>query len=370
MKTIQFIITILLIGSFSFLQAQITLSQSDFPSVGTSLKLYRVDTDSAFNLTDSTTIGSPGANGVYDFSKLLPLAQDSFQLDYVTPASTGWATNHPTADFAAFIEVETDSASGDTIILDYAFYKVDANKTEQVGITLVVDTAGIFSGTPSGIFDTLHSVITPPDTIVDAAYNLGYMNTDFSMWSVTLGFRVHEEQMMQTIEVDGWGDLTNPWGTFSVLRVKVMTIDSSTNKILGVPIDTDSDTSWTFEYWANGIGHELVSVETDPSYTNVWLVTFVEASPMTSIAPTSNGSFDLYPNPTNGIVTFNLNEISDNVRKISIYNILGNQEMEKIIAPGTVKSEMSVSHLIPGIYFTLFQQSNGKLLMTRKLIVE
>ena len=228
--------------------AQITLTQNDFPSAGTNLKVYYVDSDTALNLTDSVTVGSPGANGTYDFSKLLPLAQDSFIIDYVTPATTGWASNHPTADFARLLDVEIDSASGDTISLDYGFYRTTANVFEQVGITIVLDTAAIFSGNLSGNLDTVHSALSPKDTIADVAYALNHMNTDSSRWSMSLFPLGHTQMRRQNIEVDGWGDLTNPWGTFSVLRVKVTTIDAGVITVLGIPVDSESDTSHVFEY--------------------------------------------------------------------------------------------------------------------------
>lgn len=72
--------------------------------------------------------------------------------------------------------------------------------------------------------------------------------------------------------------------------------------------------------------------------------------------------FGVYPNPAKNSITINTK--AGAVKKVSVYNILGNQVIKKTIK----EKELDVSNLNSGVYF-LRVEENGKI-ATQKLIVE
>ncbi|HXU27646.1 MAG TPA: T9SS type A sorting domain-containing protein, partial [Bacteroidia bacterium] len=75
--------------------------------------------------------------------------------------------------------------------------------------------------------------------------------------------------------------------------------------------------------------------------------------------------FNLYPNPTNGLLNFSLNKPSDDLLQIEVFDILGNL----VLHQKTANNFIAVDELTTGIYFLHLKQNN-KNLATVKFIKE
>jgi len=70
---------------------------------------------------------------------------------------------------------------------------------------------------------------------------------------------------------------------------------------------------------------------------------------------------NMHPNPANGIVKFSTT--SSELLSVSVYDLLGKQ----VIPAQTVKSELNISSLYPGVYFVKMDQGLNSI--TKKLLV-
>ena len=357
-----------LIGGLNGKAQQIVLDQNDFPKAGTNLIRLTGSNTSGLNLNDSLSLGSKGANGVYDFSKALPFVVDTVLLQYVTPASTGYGANHPGTDVALLAELDIDSASGDTVLKFYEFYNVDANIAELTGVTMVIDTQGLFSQNPVGLNDTVHLSLAPSDTIADVAFALGFTDTDSSRWEVTLGTVYHDEELRKNIEVDGWGDLDNPWGTFNVLRIKISEIFSGTDSLNG-NVQFESDTIHYFEFWAKGINYPILIVATDSSYTFMYEIDFVIVTPISDIPEMGDGRFDVYPNPASEEITLMFMYGGTAERRVEILNAIGQQVYERRMPHGISIITVDVSEFNRGVYFAVIKDTSGNNLYVKRIVI-
>ncbi|PHR69408.1 MAG: hypothetical protein COA67_10570 [Lutibacter sp.] len=84
---------------------------------------------------------------------------------------------------------------------------------------------------------------------------------------------------------------------------------------------------------------------------------------------TLNERVKLYPNPSNdGLITIS-NLQNSGIDKIQVYNLLGKQVSSEALNNETSKT-LNLSHLSTGIYITKLTSEDGKLNITRKIILK
>jgi len=84
---------------------------------------------------------------------------------------------------------------------------------------------------------------------------------------------------------------------------------------------------------------------------------------------TFNGNLSIYPNPTNGIFTIEMNDVEKDVYTIKITNVLG-QKIFRISQSvnGIYKENIDLSTFQKGVY--LIQIKNSTTTITERIIVE
>lgn len=97
---------------------------------------------------------------------------------------------------------------------------------------------------------------------------------------------------------------------------------------------------------------------------NTWWEAVGQSNPSLGVSKNEILGLNVYPNPvTNGKVF--ISSTNSEVKKVAVYNVLGNQLLQKEVTPdGT----LDVSTLSKGIY--LMKISEGAAISTRKLIIE
>jgi PKD repeat protein len=182
--------------------AQITIINTDLPGSGDTLRYSTSNLDTLTENTYSIT----GANVTWDFSHLEATGQ---AVDHYKPS-----LQTPYAGFFFGInrygKLEADSIGfGQFMFKDvYRFYKNSSSKFEIEGVGMK------YSGFP------IPSYYADADELYQ--FPLNYNDYDSSTFSYTLslltlgtlqteGYRINS--------VDGWGQITTPYGTFNALRV-------------------------------------------------------------------------------------------------------------------------------------------------------
>lgn len=187
------------------LQAQITITSGDMPNIGDTL---RVST-SAILFGQDPSLTGPGY--IWDYSNLQPTAQTVER--YVNPNTTPFlyqiVFNLNVANLASPIEA-IDFIPDVEITDAYIFYKDNPTNYVRAGY------AATIMGIPIPMkFDLPELLYTFPLTVASLK------DSSLSNYSLEIpNFAYFSIERKRVNEVDGWGSLTTPFGTFDVLRVR------------------------------------------------------------------------------------------------------------------------------------------------------
>ncbi|MBL4669168.1 MAG: T9SS type A sorting domain-containing protein [Flavobacteriales bacterium] len=357
------------IGIYS-IQAQITIDDTHLINVGDDV-VQAHDT-----LPVGVSIGFGGANQTWDYSAVLD--EDGVDtLRFRTPAGATGASNYPLANM---VLTDTGQDSAWTYL------------TKNTGGLFIVGQSQFNNGQLINI-PFAATIITFPST----------MGTNYAgSWNGTLvGFDVSTITLLgldslkvtrgsdATSNIDGWGDVITPFGTFASLRQIVYQEDIdttwekssstgmwsiispttiSTLGFLGVTLtDISYDTTRTARWWTDDASSKFVLVEMDyEANGTVNNVDWQKSAPTVGINDLMDNKFEVtsYPNPatTEIIITSNLANNS-----IKILNVTGKLVFEKRFITSQIR--LSVSDLDNGIYFYNIYDVEGAILYSNKFVV-
>lgn len=349
--------------------AQITITDTHIASVGDNIEQAQ-DT-----LPTGITIGPSGASQTWNFSALASDVVDT--LKFRTPAGYPGAASYPNSNMV-LVDPPADS-SWTYLLKSSAGLFIEGQAQYQQGNLITVP----FTAT----------IITFPST----------MGTNYAgTWNGFLGgFDVSAVAILgldslkltrgssSNSNIDAWGDVTTPLGTFASLRQIVYTesIDTTWEKstatgvwaivspttiatlgALGVPITQYAyDTTRTARWWSDDLNAKFPVVEMDyEANGDVNSVDWLKTAVYVSIAEFNVASnISLYPNPAATEITIET-ELNNN-NSISILDVTG--KLVKEIRFTTNKINLSVSNLDNGIYFYNVYDVEGNVLHSNKFIV-
>ena len=359
-----------IVGSVLISQAQITVSSSDVVGIG-AIVTEAEDTTSTFN------VGSAGANQTWDFSAVLQHVIDTST--FLIPSTAPGSQSFPTATMV-MNSMEDDST--------YIFIE----KT-----TSILKVVGVASFAPNG--DTVTT-----DFKVDILTFPSTMGTTFSSGGFLIAFEdtvnfdpdgpgphafVDSIRMTRSSsvssEIDGWGNVITPLGTFAVLRQDVREINTDTlwmqtggtwtlfSSILSGLFGMDSvmiDTNYTMNWWSDdaNIAFPLVDMEYDAiTGDNTGGVGWLLENPSVGIGSNSfDSEIGIFPNPNNGqfVLTYLSNGTTD--AQLNIYDSFGKLIISELIEERI--NTIDLNNAASGIY--LIQVNDGNTILTRKIVVQ
>ena len=289
--------------------AQITITQSDLPTIGSMW----------FELNDTTTLQSisvGGANQTWNYSNFNVSRTTFTQFQNIAAAPSSWSSNFPGAQMVSY--TPTDSM---------------ANYFSSNSTGLYVD--GFYNGSLNSqpntyIFSPKILAVPTPFT-----YNNTRINTARLTFTVNQGFNIKVASYThQEFTADAFGTITTPVGTFSnTLRIKRLSYaEDSVYADFGAgyqPLSnsTAHDTIISYDWVKNGsnllvfsmeekmngpVGSGVASSATYYDNTATHLPTFLK--PSESV---------VYPNPSNGSKEVTISLKSKNHELLSIYNVSG-----------------------------------------------
>ncbi len=332
--------------------AQPVLDQSSIGSIGSVYQIGLTDT-----LFPASQVGSAGANQTWDFRTLVAGSFDT--ITYVSVASTGYASDFPTSDFA----IQQASLNN-----GFGFMESDTSGLQLLGF--VGDLLG--TGTPIVAYQTPAMLVSQfPFTYNDAFSNTSTL--DVSLDASGFGIPLVDSARFKNIQVrnlvaDGYGTLELPTATYSnVLRIKEINTQTDSTWIhtfFGWQLFSDSlYTDSTFTWSDNTKGYLLAQASyIGGALSRVRHQDYVVVGRPEPIA----AGYQVYPNPANDrLVVKTDGEVSD----MRICDLQGRLVAQQRLTG--MRSEVNVSALPEGCYIYSLHgedgiaRQSGKLLLSR-----
>lgn len=272
--------------------AQITIEDDDMPHSTDALFRTR-----AF-LNPFVDYATTGANEIWDFSDLQANTQDS--AIYQTVASTNFLyalayadiffnpnrANHalPGSDipFSALLPIDNP----------YTFFYRTSSQYKKVGYGAEV------AGIPIPITYQDH------DVIYELPLDFGDVSADYSAWDIQVpGIGTYGYSQDRDNDVDGWGTLTTPAGSFDVLRVHTTLAGRDTIGIdsLGFGFAIERPTVHEYKWLADGYRMPVLQINTTEVFgfqvvTDIWFYdeprSIVVVPPIPALCPGSTVDID------------------------------------------------------------------------------
>lgn len=251
------------------INAQITITSNDMPAMSDTLRYSNVNFDGTIDSIYSQT----GTNMVWDFSYLVADGQalDEYKPSLQTPyAGFFFGPNR-------YGKLEADSIGFGQFQFDdvYRFYKNSNSKFEIEGVGLR------YSGLP------IPSYYADNDEVYQ--FPLDYNDVDSSTFDYTLNLLVLgslNTSGYRKNTVDGWGQITTPYGTFNALRVTtdIVSRDSISFGLINLGFDNHQR---EIKWLANGEGYPIFQVSGPVTFGNFLpnAVTYRDSFRTTPVSP-------------------------------------------------------------------------------------
>lgn len=368
-------ITLLVVGLYIYsglnAQTPITITASDMPNENDSVL---VSVNSTVGASDPLLTG---ANYNWDYSSLMPTTQQFEKFDapqtftspfnfLFNPGNTSYGRNN--YEFASIA-----LPGGTQISAAYDFFKETTSQFKQIGAGYTVN------GIP------IPFLYAPVDVIY--TFPMNHLNTDSCNYKYGLnipGLGYYGQSGHRVNQVDGWGTLTTPFGTFQTLRVKssINAVDTIFYNSFGFGTKITRPLKYEFKWLATGMKIPILKIDANVVGGNISVsaVRYIDSSradvPQVGIVEDAKNNLELtvFPNPCVNDVMLQYNLASTSFVKISITNLVGKTLVD--IVDGTQKiglhrKSISIAdcHLSPGIYFLNLQTNNcteiQKIVVTR-----
>jgi hypothetical protein len=308
MKKLLFLLSLILTLHVT---GQITLTNSDFSNSGDTIRLSQT-TDPTIDY--STT----GANQTWDYSGLV--AESQILKNCVPISQAGALAQFLFGPFASPTYQGSYFAKSSSLPLDQiaqflglpieAFDQV--SKVSATGVTSIGNILTV-SGTDIPVkSDTIEKRYQLPLTYLDNYFSRGYTNLDLNP--------IQNAQWIQhrsrASEVDGYGIITTPLGTFNALRVHHLILETDSLYIdfngfgtwIPIPVPQVNE----YEWWTNGQKEPLLKISTSTVMGNE-TVTAIEYRDiyrgMDAGISELTFSMNLFPNPTSDLLFVQSNEV-------------------------------------------------------------
>jgi len=361
MKTKLFTIAIAL-ASMN-ISAQITVEDTDLMNVG----------DIIYNGYDtvpapSISLGNAGPNQTWDFSALK--VQEYDITEFIDPAGTPFEADHPSAnlcidDNGEYIYIDKNGQGLSLVGFDdlpYPQFILPLPLT--YGLNIIVG--------PTVIMDSTFANPGFIDNSLAPAISLNPLHNQIDSLKILI-------ESSAEFNVDAYGDVIIPIGTFDALRVK--TDDKTTTDYFAYCSDTilgngawypmpatifpsEVEMTSSYAWWTNDplIKFALVQIDVD-SVGGIDAVDFMHFPSPSSVNDLSTNKFNIYPIPA----TTNLNVEAKNneFTSLELVDLTGKLILKKEF---TKSISLDVLQIAKGMYFLNLKTVEGDL--TKQIIIE
>jgi len=282
--------------------AQITIEKSDMPSTGNMIR-----TSTGLNV-DFINYQKTGEDYVWDFSQLTPISQSVDTFVGMTDVPPFIALYFLSSANMAKKDNTTIPIPNYPISKQFSFVKKTSSSYNNAGVLYTI------SGFPVPL------KYNSPDVLYRFPMEYGNEGNSFAEYSLGLENTGHiRKEVGRTNLVDGWGNLTTPYGTFDVLRIKseVTEYDSIYVDSLGIGFPLYREYT---EYSWLGKNQKLPLLKIVSSFGGA-IATYVDSVrsllAINNVNATATFNVKVFPNPTSDII--NITTQTNTTSKINIY---------------------------------------------------
>lgn len=345
------------------LSAQITIINADLPSSGDMIRFSQAAVTTPVDLTLT------GANYTWDFSMLQHTSQDvdTFLSVFSTPLVYNLVFGLNSNQAKRGVDL---SAIPQAPITDvYGFYNKSSNNYKQTG----------YGASINGI--TTPISFLNHDVIYDFPVNYGNIDSSDSNYSIVIpGLASAIGSQRRVNNVDGWGSITTPYGTFNALRI-VSTLtgeDSIYLDTLGFGFSTPRQLTKEYKWLANLQDIPILEINTTEllGIETITLIKYKDSLRLPTIINEANVNdlhLTLSPNPSHGGDIFlNSESVKSTVLICSVYSVDGqlvnHQSVNLLAGNQKIRLEASDLNLRSGTYVVYISNSSSSSFL--KLIVQ
>ncbi|MEX1001519.1 MAG: T9SS type A sorting domain-containing protein [Crocinitomicaceae bacterium] len=340
--TLLFVMTVVL-GT-----AQITITPLDFAAPGDTVMM---------STSDETTLDlvTTGAGASWDFSMVAISAQaiDTFydvsdaEWTYQFMFNNSWDNpDHMSDYYRPWVGIDFSAAQQFGIDVDtpIRFTDVDTNRVENTGIGMYVNGYSIPAKS-----DTIDNHYFLPMNYGDSWTSRSYTNVDLNPAFNGI-FRRYQQRYSI---VDGWGQITTPFGTFDAIRVKsLVVVQDSVYADFGFGGDwyeMPTPDQVEYDWFTNGQKTPIFSVITQDAggSETITSVKFKDKKRyFASVDDLSSEETVVFPNPAQTEIKM---EFATEINILRVYDLSGALLIEKQLQQSKTTT-LNVSHLQNGQY--------------------
>ncbi len=342
MRKLITLIALVIASSPAF--AQFTMSDADFPTVGTSYQYIGLD-------TTGINEGMGGSGQTWDFSTA-SVNGFNLSLDVIDPSTHPDGASFPNATHCY------NYSSG-----TYQFFSITADSLVLEGDVSLVNTPIPYQQKPTVYQFPLNLNDIQQDT----------MSSNYSGGAVGPALRFGNYNTI----FDGAGTVQLPNSVVYANTNRIVTFATITDSSLAFPIATSKTTLTRVEWYEQGVKVPVMFTETRevaagggaPNTTRS--VYYLDTSIVSIDQPSVFNSMQLFPNPANNQVRLSYELTGQATATIEIYSLVG--EKVRVInqgdqAAGNYQVAINTADLSRGIY--LVRLSSGEFTETRKLVLK
>jgi hypothetical protein len=363
----NYFLSFCLLTGFSSI-AQITITSADMPNAGDTLRVSTTASTAGQNHTLT------GAGYTWDFSTLTPDMQRFEKFDapstFPTPYNLLFSPLNTSYGKVNYQNVGS-VFPGFSIDADYDFFRETPAVLHQNGVGYVL--SGIPVPMTYSIKDTIYEFPVNYDDTTSCDFK--FSTPSFAAIPFYYGEEGHRESI-----VDGWGDLTTPYGTFPTLRVRsvITATDSLYIDTLGFGIAIPVPLRIEYKWLAAGSKIPLLHINASDiggteTVTGVFYRDSVRDVPQVGVQELANATeFSVYPNPCSALAVVNYKLDASAKVKICISSAIG--QLIAVVADGkfpagkqVVTIDVNSLGLNSGIYFVSMESGNKR--EVKKLVV-
>lgn len=339
------------VGAF----AQITISQSDMPHPGDTIRLSKTT-----NTSGLPAFANTGANYTWDYTMLQPQSQtiDTFLSVTSTPLAYQFFFNN-VVFYPSYVSTVAQSAPNIsnnppvTITNVVNYYKDGTSAYESVGFGASID--GIPTSTKDDSIDYIYHF----------PMNYGNADSSDSKYHVSIpSFAYYGMRQHRVNHVDGWGTLKTPFGTFQALRVttQLFIVDTVYIDTFHLGFATPLQ-QLQYKWLVNGQHLPVLQINENVVANNPVLSSIVyrDSARVLGINEiNASKGIRMFPNPANNVIYLQSQSELHGV-ELEVYNVMGQTIMQKHIErmeTGTTLS-IGISGLSGGMYFVRITSGEG-----------
>ena len=341
--------------------AQITITNADMPSTGDIIRFSTASNTTTVNLTQT------GPNQTWDFSSLQPVGQslDTFLSVTSTPITYLFAFGLNSNLAARGIQLS--SIGFIPVANGFSFYNKGTASYRQKGFGAEVNSLPV------------PVPYTNDDDIYLFPLNFGDQDTSDSDYAISIPGQGSASGNQRRINnVDGWGSVITPYGTFSALRI-VSTLtgeDSLYLDTLGFGFNLPRALTKEYKWLANSQDIPVLQINTTTNLQGVETVSLIKYRDSLRVFASlpENGlkstTLRLYPNPisVNDEVTLDWPQGSSRSLELEFYSLQGKLvSRHKLFNDASIKIKLSDLQIIPGAY--IVKANDGVYEGTSRLVV-